>query len=113
MISQVIGPVIDVTFDQGQTLPNIFDALEVVRPDGQVVVLETQQDIGESTIRSIAMDSTDGLRRGMKVTNTGIPISMPVGEDIKGRLFNVIGKPIDGLRPIKEEGLYSIHRDPP
>ncbi|HZK07642.1 MAG TPA: F0F1 ATP synthase subunit beta [Bacteroidales bacterium] len=113
MISQVIGPVIDVSFEQGQTLPNIFDALEVVRPDGQVVVLESQQDIGENTVRSIAMDSTDGLRRGMKVTNTGIPISMPVGEDIKGRLFNVIGNPIDGLRPIKEEDRYSIHRDPP
>jgi F-type H+-transporting ATPase subunit beta len=78
-----------------------------------VIVLESQQDIGENTIRTVAMDSTDGLRRGMKVINTGLPISMPVGDDIKGRLFNVIGKPIDGMRPVKVSNTYSIHREPP
>ncbi len=113
VISQVIGPVIDVTFEEGQSLPNIYDALEVTKTDGQIVVLETQQDIGENTIRSVAMDSTDGMRRGMKVMNTGIPISMPVGDDIKGRLFNVIGKPIDGMKPVEGKNTYSIHRDPP
>jgi F-type H+-transporting ATPase subunit beta len=113
VISQVIGPVIDVTFEEGQSLPNIYDALEVTKNDGQVVVLESQQDIGEHTIRTVAMDSTDGLRRGMKVVNTGIPISMPVGDDIKGRLFNVIGKPIDGMKPVEGKKSYSIHREPP
>jgi F-type H+-transporting ATPase subunit beta len=113
VISQIIGPVVDVTFEKGNSLPDIFDALEVTREDGHKIVFETQQDIGENTIRSVAMDSTDGLRRGMKVVNTGIPISMPVGDDIKGRLFNVIGQPIDGLRPVKIQGTYSIHREPP
>ncbi|MCF8365067.1 MAG: F0F1 ATP synthase subunit beta [Bacteroidales bacterium] len=113
VISQVIGPVIDVTFEEGQVLPNIFDALEVTKSDGQTIVLESQQDIGENTIRSVAMDSTDGLRRGMKVINTGIPISMPVGDDIKGRLFNVIGKPIDGMKDVARKNTYSIHREPP
>jgi F-type H+/Na+-transporting ATPase subunit beta len=113
VISQVIGPVIDVHFNDGLSLPNIYDALEVTKNDGQVIVLETQQDIGENTIRAVAMDSTDGLRRGMKVVNTGIPISMPVGDDIKGRLFNVIGKPIDGMPQVKSNKVYSIHREPP
>ncbi len=113
VISQIIGPVIDVSFEEGQSLPNIYDALEVTKKDGNTVVLESQQDIGENTIRSVAMDSTDGLRRGMKVINTGKPISMPVGDDIKGRLFNVIGKPIDGMRPVEGKDSYSIHREPP
>ena len=112
-IAQIIGAVIDVSFDQTEKLPNIYDALEVKKDDGQVLVLECQQDIGENTVRTIAMDSTDGLRRGMEVISTGAPISMPVGEDIKGRLFNVIGKPIDGLGAVSEKKLYPIHRDPP
>jgi len=113
VITQIIGPVVDVTFEEGQILPNIFDALEVTKADGQTIVLESQQDIGENTIRSVAMDSTDGLRRGMKVVNTGLPISMPVGDDIKGRLFNVIGKPIDGMKDVERKNVYSIHREPP
>ena len=112
-ISQIIGAVIDVSFDQAEKLPNIYDALEVKKDDGQIIILECQQDIGENTIRTIAMDSTDGLRRGMEVISTGSPISMPVGDDIKGRLFNVIGKPIDGLGDVSEKKLYPIHRDPP
>jgi len=113
VITQIIGPVVDVTFEEGQILPNIFDALEVTKSDGQTIVLESQQDVGENTIRSVAMDSTDGLRRGMKVVNTGLPISMPVGDDIKGRLFNVIGKPIDGMKDVERKSVYSIHREPP
>jgi len=113
IISQVIGPVVDVTFDDDSYLPNIYDALEVTNNDGNVIVLECQQDIGESTVRTVAMDSTDGLRRGMKVVATGLPISMPTGEDIKGRLFNVIGKTIDGLGDVESENPYPIHRDPP
>ena len=112
-ISQIIGPVVDVSFDQKTTLPNIYDALEVTHANGHKIVLECQQDIGESTVRTIAMDSTDGLYRGMKVVSTGRPITMPVGEEVKGRLFNVIGAPIDGLGDVSNTGGYAIHRDPP
>ncbi len=112
-IVQVIGPVVDVSFNQDQILPNIHDALEVTKGDGNTIILEAQQDIGENTMRTVAMDSTDGLRRGMKVTNTGQPISMPVGEEIRGRLFNVIGNPIDGLKSVPKTQSYSIHREPP
>jgi F-type H+-transporting ATPase subunit beta len=113
-IVQVIGPVIDVSFDTtNQKLPSILDALEVTKTNGQKVVLECQQHIGEDTIRSIAMDSSDGLARGMQVTGTGRPITMPIGDQIKGRLFNVVGEAIDGIKPLSNEGGYSIHRDPP
>lgn len=112
-ISQIIGPVIDVTFTEENNLPDIYEALEVARPDGQVITLECQQLIGERTVRTIAMDSTDGLQRGMKVESTGRAITMPIGEEVNGRLFNVIGKSIDGLPPVSNEGGYVIHRDPP
>ena len=113
IISQIIGPVVDVSFDDDANLPNIYDALTVTNNDGLVIVLECQQDIGESTVRTVAMDSTDGLRRGMDVISTGGPISMPVGDDIKGRLFNVIGQNIDGMPQVKADKFYPIHRDPP
>lgn len=112
-IEQIIGPVVDVAFSCEEDLPNIHDALEVTSENGDVIVLECQQDIGESTIRTVAMDSTDGLRRGMKVHCTGKGISMPVGDHIRGRLFNVIGDPIDGIGPVSKEKSYVIHRDPP
>ncbi len=112
-ISQIIGAVVDVSFENEGDLPNIYDALEVTRQDGSVLVLECQQDIGENTIRTIAMDSTDGLTRGMEVKATGKPITMPVGDEIRGRLFNVIGDSIDGLGNVSKEGGYPIHRDPP
>ncbi len=112
-IAQIIGPVIDVIFEKEESLPNIYDALEVTAPDGSRIVLECQQDIGENTVRTLAMDSTDGLYRGMEVRCLGAPISMPVGEDVKGRLFNVIGLPIDGLGDVKKEKTYPIHREPP
>ncbi|MEI6694911.1 MAG: F0F1 ATP synthase subunit beta [Bacteroidota bacterium] len=112
-ISQIIGAVIDVTFEQESSIPNIYDALEITKDDGEVIVLECQQDIGENTIRTIAMDSTDGLRRGMDVIATGQPISMPIGDDINGRLFNVIGKAIDGIGDVSKVKTYPIHRDPP
>jgi len=112
-ISQIIGAVIDVTFDGEGNLPDIYDALEVTKEDGEVIVLECQQDIGENTVRTIAMDSTDGLQRGMDVVATGQAIAMPVGENIKGRLFNVIGKAIDGIGEVPKEHTYTIHRDPP
>ena len=112
-ISQIIGPVIDVTFDENMPLPNIYDALEVENEHGNVIVLECQQDIGENTVRTVAMDSTDGLSRGMVVTSTGMTISMPVGDIIKGRLFNVIGDAIDGMPAVSRKRTASIHRDPP
>jgi len=113
-ITQVIGPVIDVAFSKGSgELPNIFDALEVVNQKGITIVLETQRHIGEDTVRAVAMDSTDGLSRGLDVVATGSAITMPIGDDIYGRLFNVVGDPIDGLDPVSKEGGYPIHRQPP
>ncbi len=113
-ISQIIGPVVDVTFDrQGVEMPDIYDALEIKREDGSVLVLECQQHIGENTVRSIAMDSTDGLRRGLEVLATGAPIVMPIGEQVKGRLMNVTGLAIDGIGTLDKTGGYPIHRKPP
>lgn len=114
VISQVIGPVVDVVFERaGEEMPNILDALEIKRDDGSVLIVECQQHIGEDTVRTIAMDSTDGLRRGMQVVATGQPIMMPVGEQIKGRLMNVTGEAIDGLGFLNKKGGYPIHRKPP
>lgn len=116
-ISQIIGPVVDVYFDLNgndeATLPAINDALYINREDGNVLVVEVQQHIGENTVRTVAMDSTDGLRRKMPVIASGSPINMPVGSQIRGRLLNVIGDPIDGLRPLEKEGAFPIHREPP
>ncbi|WP_338814229.1 F0F1 ATP synthase subunit beta [Bernardetia sp. Wsw4-3y2] len=111
-IVQVIGPVVDVSFVDG-TLPHILDALQVTKEDGTLVVLECQQHLGQDRVRTISMEGTEGLRRGMVVTNTGQPISMPVGDDIKGRLFNVVGEAIDGIPQPKGEQRLPIHRDPP
>ena len=113
-ICQVIGPVVDIAFDkEGSELPNIMDALEIKHENGEILVVECQQHIGENTIRGIAMDSTDGLQRGMKVVATGNPIKMPIGEQIRGRLMNVIGEPIDGIGPLDRKTGYPIHRKPP
>ncbi|OIQ36139.1 MAG: F0F1 ATP synthase subunit beta [Crocinitomix sp. MedPE-SWsnd] len=112
-ISQVIGPVIDVSFEKGTELPNIMDALEVVKADGSKVVLEVQQHIGNDQIRSISMDSSDGFTRGMEVIATGAPIRMPKGEAIKGRLFNVTGNAIDGLPELDKSDGIPIHREAP
>ncbi|CAN5426130.1 F0F1 ATP synthase subunit beta [soil metagenome] len=113
-IVQVIGPVIDVSFDvEGSHIPNILEALEITRPNGQTIVLECQQHIGEDTVRAIAMDSTDGLVRGMEVIATGTAIKMPVGDAIKGRLFNVVGEAIDGIGPVSKVNGMPIHRDAP
>lgn len=113
-IIQVIGPVVDVSFESsGSKLPNIYDALEIKRDSGEILIVECQQHIGEHAIRTIAMDSTDGLYRGMKVVSTGLPIIMPIGEQINGRLMNVIGDAIDGIKPLSKEGGYPIHRHPP
>jgi len=112
-IAQIIGPVIDVAFESDAELPDIHEALSIRKDNGEELILECQQEIGESTVRTIAMDSTDGLRRGMEDIPMGRPISMPVSHDVRGRLFNVIGKTIDGLPEIKTDKLYPIHREPP
>ncbi|NOX86731.1 MAG: F0F1 ATP synthase subunit beta [Chlorobi bacterium] len=112
-IAQIIGPVIDVVFEDEKDLPNLYDALEITRDNGEKLIIETQQAIGENMVRTIAMDSTDGLRRGTEVVSTGGPISMPTGEQVRGRLFNVIGKSIDGLGDVDSKVRYPIHRDPP
>ncbi|MDL5045984.1 F0F1 ATP synthase subunit beta [Oscillatoria amoena NRMC-F 0135] len=113
-VTQVIGPVVDVAFDEpGSKIPNILDSLEVTKPDGTRIVLECQQHLGEDRVRTIAMDGTEGLVRGMKVVDTGMPIKMPIGEDIKGRLFNVVGEAIDGIKQPKGEHRLPIHRSAP
>ncbi len=113
-IVQVIGPVVDVSFEnQGDEIPNIHDALEIKQSDGSILIIECQQHIGENTVRAIAMDSTDGLQRGMEVIATGASIKMPVGEQIRGRLLNVIGEPIDGMEKLDKARGYEIHSKPP
>jgi F-type H+-transporting ATPase subunit beta len=113
-IAQIIGPVVDIKFENSQApLPNIYDALEITRENGVKVTLECQSHIGEDTIRTISMDSTDGLSRGNEVIALGSPILMPIGEKIKGRLFNVVGDAIDGIGNLSKEGGYPIHRDAP
>jgi len=113
-VTQVIGPVVDVAFEgENSKLPKILDALEVVKSNGQKIILEVQQHLGEDRVRTIAMDSTDGLTRGMDVVDKGTPITMPIGEDIKGRLFNVVGEAIDGLTQPKGDKGLPIHRPAP
>ena len=112
-ISQVIGPVIDVSFEKGVELPNIFDALVVTKSNGTKVVLEVQSHVGEGSVRTVSMDSTDGFTRGMEVVSTGSAIKMPTGDGIKGRLFNVVGEAIDGLAELDNSNGLPIHREAP
>ena len=115
-ISQIIGPVVDVQFEMPKSgevkLPAINDAIYVNR-DGTDIYLEVHQHIGENTVRIVAMDSTDGLRRGLPVKALGSSLSVPVGDQVKGRLLNVMGRPIDGLKPLSRENQYPIHREAP
>jgi F-type H+-transporting ATPase subunit beta len=111
-IAQVIGPVVDVDFSESKT-PAVLHALEIDMTDGSILTLEVAQHLGENRVRTIAMDSTDGLVRGMEVKDTGKAISMPVGEDIRGRLFNVVGESIDGIKAPKGDETYPIHRQAP
>ena len=114
-VSQIVGPVIDVEFDAGSELPKIYDSLEINREDGSTLVLEVQSHIGENAVRTIAMDSSDGLSRGTVVNATGAPIQVPIGDDVYGRLFNVIGDAIDGLGNLPKSGKNGlpIHRAAP
>ena len=113
-VAQIIGPVVDVAFASGAELPKIYDSLEVDN-NGNLLILEVQSHIGENTVRTISMDSTDGLSRGVDAVATGAPIQMPIGEDIYGRLFNVIGDAIDGIGNLPKAGKdgLPIHREAP
>ncbi|MCU0575406.1 MAG: F0F1 ATP synthase subunit beta [Desulfobacterota bacterium] len=115
-IAQVIGAVVDVEFPQGE-LPNIYNALFVTNPfisnEEDNLVLEVAQHLGNRTVRTICMDSSDGLVRGMPVKDTGAPISIPVGDAVLGRILNVVGKPVDEMGPVNTEKRNPIHRDPP
>ena len=117
-VAQVVGPVVDVHFNIAQRsaeveLPRIHDALRICRPGGGELIVEVQQHIGEDTVRCIAMDSTDGLSRGLEAVNTFRPIAMPVGAQIRGRVMNVTGEAIDGMEGFSSEGALPIHREPP
>ena len=115
-VAQIIGPVVDVVFnDANAELPKIYDSLEITKKDGTLLVLEVQSHIGENTVRTISMDSTDGLSRGAEVVATGAPIQMPIGGEVFGRLFNVIGDAIDGLGDLPKVGESGlpIHRPAP
>ena len=111
-VAQVIGPVVDVSFE-GNVVPPIYTALRIDRPEGGELILEVEQHIGEDTARCVAMESTDGLRRGMTVVNLERPIAVPTGDQVKGRLLNVIGEAIDKLAPLKNENMRPIHQPAP
>lgn len=116
-IVQVIGPVVDVEFSDGK-IPSVLNALEIPRKhpetgEDDVLVCEVQQDLGENRVRSVALDTTDGLVRGMKVYDTGAPISVPVGPETLGRMFNLLGRPIDGKPPVETKLRFPIHRPAP
>src|SRR5215208_8108448 len=110
-IKQIIGAVVDVQFDG--SLPDIYSALEIKRNNGDILVLEVQTHLGEDSVRTIAMDGTEGLTRGVDVVDTGSPITMPASEEIKGRLFNVTGDAIDGLPQVSKVNGRAIHAKPP
>ncbi len=115
-VSKIIGAVVDVEFSlKNSSLPEIYDSLVINREDGSVLVLEVQSHIGENAVRTISMDSTDGISRGTEVLSTGNPIQMPIGKNVYGRLFNVVGDPIDGLEvlPKTDSDGMSIHREAP
>ncbi len=111
-IVQVQGPVVDVAFDSDE-LPEVYDAIEVPREDDEPLVLEVQQHLGNHWVRTIAMDTTDGLKRGMKAIATGAPITVPVGEATLGRVFNVLGRPVDKRGSVQADLYYPIHRPAP
>ena len=112
LITQIIGPVIDVEFQQGE-LPEIYNALKIYKDDGSYIIAEVQQMLGSNRVRTVAMASTDGLKRGMKVENTYEPIKIPVGKPILGRILNVVGEPVDEQGPIETENYLPIHRESP
>jgi F-type H+-transporting ATPase subunit beta len=111
-VIQVIGPVVDIKFES-ENLPSIYNAVEIKRPNGEILVVEVEQHVGDDVVRTIAMDSTEGLKRGLEAVDTGNPIMVPVGKECLGRLFNVLGQPIDQGEEVKASLYYPIHRSAP
>src|SRR5699024_3527044 len=111
-VAQVIGPVVDVDFGQGD-IPPVLNALYIKQEDKSKLYLEVAQHVCDNRVRTSAMDSADGLVRSTEVVETGAPISMPVGDDIRGRVFNVVGEPIDGIEAPEGDRKYPIHRPAP
>ena len=115
-IVQVIGPVVDVAFEEGQ-LPNILNAITITNPaindQPDNLIVEVAQHLGDNVVRCIAMDITDGLVRGMEAKDIGTPIMVPVGQECLGRIVNVVGRPVDGLGPIEAKNHMPIHREAP
>jgi F-type H+-transporting ATPase subunit beta len=111
-VTQIIGPVLDIEFSLGQ-LPKIYNAIDVNLPDGTVVVCEVQQLLGDNRVRAISMRSTDGMKRGAQAVDTGGPIQVPVGKSTLGRIFNVLGEPVDEMGPVDASEMLPIHREPP
>src|SRR3712207_6015199 len=111
-VLQITGPVVDVEFPSDQ-LPEIYNAVNITRDDGSILVLETQTHLGNDAVRTVAMSSTEGLRRGTPAVDTGQPIAVPVGPATLGRIFNVVGEPIDQAGPVNAEQTYPIHRPAP
>jgi len=110
-VTQIIGPVLDIEFPSGQ-LPKVFNALQVQGPE-QIITCEVQQLLGDNRVRAVAMSSTDGLQRGIEVIDTGAPITVPVGIPTLGRIFNVLGEPVDNLGSISSTDSLPIHRSAP
>ncbi|TDT70534.1 ATP synthase F1 subcomplex beta subunit [Hypnocyclicus thermotrophus] len=111
LVTQIIGPVVDAKFED--KLPEIYNALEIIKEDGTKLVMEVQQHLGNNTVRAVAMDSTDGLQRGIEIIDTGAPITVPVGKAVLGRILNVLGEPVDEAGEVNAEEKASIHRDAP
>src|SRR5581483_11237854 len=111
-VSQVIGTVVDVEFP-AEALPALYNAVEIRAEDGETIVAEVEQYLGNNWVRCLAMNSTDGLRRGAEVRDTGAPITVPVGPKTLGRLFNVLGQPLDKKGDVPDDQTASIHRKPP
>ncbi|MBZ4683414.1 MAG: F-type H+/Na+-transporting ATPase subunit beta [Fusobacteriaceae bacterium] len=111
LVTQIIGPVVDAKFED--KLPEIYNALEIIKEDGTKLVMEVQQHLGNNTVRAVAMDSTDGLQRGIEIIDTGAPITVPVGKAVLGRILNVLGEPVDEAGEVNAEERASIHRDAP
>ncbi|MCB1207575.1 MAG: F0F1 ATP synthase subunit beta, partial [Verrucomicrobiae bacterium] len=115
-IVQIIGPVVDADFSNSEKLPEIYNALEVMydlNGESSKLVLEVQQHLGDGWVRAVAMSTTEGLKRGLKINDTGLPISVPVGEGVLGRIFNVTGTPVDERGPVNAVKTYPIHRPAP
>jgi len=113
VVQQILGGVVDVKFSEGETLPEIYEAIQVERPGKEPLILEVQKQMGNNIIRTVSMDSTDGLRRGLPAIATGAPIMVPVGPTTLGRIFNVLGRPIDNKGPVSAMTHYPIHRPAP